>query len=193
MFERFNEPARRVLFFARYEASQLGSTSIDAEHLLLGLMRDTKGALARLLTPEHLSGIRQEIERRPRLREKIPASVELPFTEDARHAIQYAAEEADRLRHRQIGSDHLLLGLLRVEGAAAASPLSARGVRLDEVRHTVAATSQALTTDEITERLDLIQRLVQQLHRRFSEDADARVLFERIDEELNVLKQRLVE
>ena len=71
MFERYTERARRVLFFARYEASQLGSISIETEHLLLGLIREGKGLTSRIFARSHLSleGIRKEIEGRTVCRE----------------------------------------------------------------------------------------------------------------------------
>ena len=73
MFERYTERARRVLFFARYEASQLGSVSIETEHLLLGLIREGKGLTSRIFqrTEVHLDGVRREIEGRTVLREKV--------------------------------------------------------------------------------------------------------------------------
>ena len=72
MFERYTERARRVLFFARYEASQLGSISIETEHLLLGLIREGKGLTSRIFARSHLSleNIRKEIEGRTVFREK---------------------------------------------------------------------------------------------------------------------------
>src|SRR3569832_2325599 len=78
MFERYTERARRVLFFARYEASQLGSISIETEHLLLGLIREGKGLTSRIFARSHLSleNIRKEIEGRTVFREKVSTSVE---------------------------------------------------------------------------------------------------------------------
>jgi len=93
MFERYTERARRVLFFARYEASQLGSISIETEHLLLGLIREGKGLTSRIFARSHLSleNIRKEIEGRTVFREKVSTSVEIPFSaetvEAARHFI----------------------------------------------------------------------------------------------------------
>jgi ATP-dependent Clp protease ATP-binding subunit ClpC len=80
MFERYTERARRVLFFARYEASQLGSNSIETEHLLLGLIREGKGLTSRIFARSHLSleNIRKEIEGRTVFREKVSTSVEMP-------------------------------------------------------------------------------------------------------------------
>ena len=136
MFERFNERARRVLFFARYEASHLGGISIETEHLLLGLIRENKGIAAPVFARSRLSlgRIRQEIESRTIVREKIATSVEIPFSAESKRVLQYAAAEADRLMHNYIGVEHLLLGILREEGCMAASVLMEQGMHLDTVR-----------------------------------------------------------
>ena len=86
MFERYTERARRVLFFARYEASQLGSISIETEHLLLGLIREGKGLTSRIFARSHLSleSIRKEIEGRTVFREKVSTSVEIPFSAETK-------------------------------------------------------------------------------------------------------------
>ncbi len=136
MFERYTERARRVLFFARYEASQLGSVSIETEHLLLGLIREGKGLTSRIFQRSHLSleSIRKEVEGRTVFREKVSTSVEIPFSGETKRVLQYAAEEADRLLHSYIGTEHLLLGILREERSVAASILMEKGMRLNTVR-----------------------------------------------------------
>jgi ATP-dependent Clp protease ATP-binding subunit ClpC len=139
MFERYTERARRVLFFARYEATQLGSTSIETEHLLLGLIREGKGLTSRIFARSHLSleSIRKEIEGRTVFREKVSTSVEIPFSSETKRVLQYAAEEADRLLHTYIGTEHLLLGILREERSVAASILYEKGMRLASVREDI--------------------------------------------------------
>jgi enamine deaminase RidA (YjgF/YER057c/UK114 family) len=139
MFERYTERARRALFFARYEASQLGSNVMETEHLLLGLLREPKGVTGLVFTRSRLSFdlMHKEIESRTTFREKIPTSVELPFSAEFKRVLQYAAEEADRLLHHYIGTEHLLLGILREEGSVAASVLMEQGMRLDTARATV--------------------------------------------------------
>lgn len=139
MFERYTERARRVLFFARYEATQLGSTSIETEHLLLGLIREGKGLTSRIFARSHLSleSIRKEIEGRTVFREKVSTSVEIPFSAETKRVLQFAAEEADRLLHTYIGTEHLLLGILREERSVAASILYEKGMRLSSVREDI--------------------------------------------------------
>src|SRR6187401_2096192 len=139
MFERYTERARRVLFFARYEATQLGSTSIETEHLLLGLIREGKGLTSRIFARSHLSldSIRKEIEGRTVFREKVATSVAIPFSADTKRVLQFAAGEADRLLHTYIGTEHLLLGILREERSVAASILYEKGMRLASVREDI--------------------------------------------------------
>ena len=139
MFERYTERARRVLFFARYEASQLGSISIETEHLLLGLIREGKGLTSRIFARSHLSieNIRKEIEGRTVFREKVSTSVEIPFSAETKRVLQFAAEEADRLLHNYIGTEHLLLGVLREERSVASTVLSEKGMRLKSVREDI--------------------------------------------------------
>ncbi len=136
MFERYTEAARRALFFARYEASRLGGISIEAEHLLLGLLREPKGVTGRVFAQTHvpLEEIRKEIERMTTFREKIATSIEVPFSDQTRRILQHAAAEADRLLHTDINTEHLLLGILCEERCGAASVLAKKGMRLDAIR-----------------------------------------------------------
>src|SRR3989440_402698 len=145
MFERYTEKARRVIFFARYEASQFGAPAIEPEHLLLGLMREDKTLTARFLARAQasLESIRKEIEGRAPLRDKISTSVELPLAPETKRVLAYAHEESDRLQHRHIGTEHLLLGLLREDRSMAAEILYERGLRLNAVRDEIARQSGA--------------------------------------------------
>ncbi len=131
MFERYTEKARRVIFFARYEASQFGSPYIETEHLLLGLLREDK-ALANRFLRSHaaVESIRKQIEGHTTIREKVSTSVDLPLSHECKRVLAYGAEEAERLNHKHIGTEHLLLGLLREEKCFAAEILHERGLRL---------------------------------------------------------------
>ncbi len=148
MFERYTERARRVLFFARYEASQLGSISIETEHLLLGLIREGKGLTSRIFARSHLAleNIRKDIEGRTVFREKVSTSVEIPFSTETKRVLQFAAEEADRLLHNYIGTEHLLLGILREERSVASTILSEKGMRLNTVREDIVQLLNEKTT-----------------------------------------------
>ena len=135
MFERYTERARRVIFFARYEASQFGSTTIETEHLLLGLIREDKNLTNRFLrNSSSIESIRKEIEGRTTIREKVSTSIDLPLSNECKRILAYAAEEAERLNHRNIGTEHLLLGILREEKSLAAEILRERGLSLNTIR-----------------------------------------------------------
>jgi ATP-dependent Clp protease ATP-binding subunit ClpC len=138
MFERYTEKARRVIFFARYEASMFGSPYIETEHVLLGLLREDP-ALTSVVLPsaKSIDAIRTEVEERTSLREKTSTSVDLPLSNESKRVLAYEAEEAERFGHKHIGSEHLLLGLLSEKGAFAAYLLNSRGLSLDRAREIV--------------------------------------------------------
>src|SRR2546426_3401793 len=128
MFERYTEKARRVIFFARYHASQFGSPYIETEHLLLGIMKEDKAVAARLreshATEETFC---QEIESHTPAREKLSTSVDLPLSAESKRALAFAAEESEALDHTTIDTSHLLLGLMRIETCLAATLLQKHG------------------------------------------------------------------
>ena len=145
MFERYTEKARRVIFFARYEASQFGSPYIETEHLLLGLIREDK-ALANRFLRSHaaIESIRKQIEAHTTMREKVSTSIDLPLSHECKRVLAYGAEEAERLSHKHIGTEHLMLGLLREEKCFAAEILHERGLRLSQVREEIARSREFL-------------------------------------------------
>jgi Clp amino terminal domain, pathogenicity island component len=135
MFERYTEKARRLIFFARYEASQLGSPYIETEHLLLGLLREDK-ALANSCFPSYatIEAIRKKIEQHSAPHEKISTSVDLPLSQECKRVLGYGAQEADQMQHRHIETVHLLLGLFREEQSFAAQLLRGHGLQIGQVR-----------------------------------------------------------
>ncbi len=143
MFERYTEKARRVIFFARYEASQFGSPYIETEHLLLGLLREDKALTNRFLRSHaSVESIRKQIEGHTTIREKVSTSVDLPLSNECKRVLAYAAEEAERLSHKHIGTEHLLLGLLREEKCFAAEILHERGLKLLTIREELSRATQ---------------------------------------------------
>src|SRR5260370_4139326 len=136
MFERYTEKARRVIFCARYDTSQFGSPYIETEHLLLGLLREDKALSNRFITRSHtpVESIRKQIEEHTTVREKVSTSVDLPLSNECKRVLAYAAEEAERLAHKHIGTEHLLLGLLREENFFASQIVQARGLQLPAIR-----------------------------------------------------------
>jgi hypothetical protein len=128
MFERYTEKARRVIFFARAEASQFGSPYIETEHLLLGLLREDKALANRFLRSQAaVESIRKQIEERTTIRGPVSTSVDLPLSHECMRVLAYGAEEAGLLNHKHIGTEHLLLGLLREKCLASESCCRGRG------------------------------------------------------------------
>jgi hypothetical protein len=133
MFERYTEKARRTVFFARYEASQFGSPVIDTEHLLLGLLREDK-TVYRWLPKMDPQTIRQRVFELSAKQPPTSTAVDLPLSEAAELILKHAAEEADRLAHRHIGTRHLFLGLLDEEECFAAKLLREAGADAGSIR-----------------------------------------------------------
>ena len=138
MFERYTEKARRTIFFGRYEASQFGSPYIESEHLLLGLLREDK-ALANTFLHSHgaVESIRKQVEGQTAIREKASTSIDLPLSNECKRILTYAAEEADKLSHKFIGTGHLFLGVLREQDCFAAKLLRERGIALEMAREQI--------------------------------------------------------
>jgi ATP-dependent Clp protease ATP-binding subunit ClpC len=160
MFEKYTEKARRVIFFARYEASQFGSPSIETEHLLLGLIREDKNLTARFIPKANatIQDIRKEIEGRTLIRDKVSTSVDLPFSEECKRALNSAAEESERLSHKHISTEHILLGLLREEKSVAAEILREHGFRAKLVREELSRGSiEKHTPNRTKEPLSLVE------------------------------------
>jgi ATP-dependent Clp protease ATP-binding subunit ClpC len=137
MFERYTEKARRVIFFGRYEASQMGSPYIETEHLLLGIIREDKGLVTQFIKSHAaIKSIHEEVERYA-AKEKVPLSVDLPLSNEGKHVLEHAAKEAELLSHKHVGTEHLLLGILREEKCFAAELLRERGLSLLNARDTI--------------------------------------------------------
>src|SRR5688572_6902120 len=141
MFEKYNEKARRALFFARYEASKLGSRVIETEHILLGILREGEDTVSELFRRLHVKPdeIRREIEGERVFVERISSTAELPLSEESKKVLAYAAHEAETMLHPAVGSEHLLLGILRVEGCLAMRILHQYGFDIETVREEVSS------------------------------------------------------
>jgi ATP-dependent Clp protease ATP-binding subunit ClpC len=136
MFEKYNEKARRALFFARYEASKLGSRVIESEHILLGVLREGEEIIKEIFSrfnvkPEQ---IRREVEGDRLFVDRISSSAELPLSEESKKILAYAAHEAESMLHQYVGTEHLLIGILRVESSTAARILTSKGLNVYGVR-----------------------------------------------------------
>jgi hypothetical protein len=142
MYERYTEKARRVIYFAVDEAKVYRSPAIESEHLLLGLLRESQNILApyvsRPIVPDEL---RQALVGGPAPGE--PSTVSnVPLSNACKRILAYGAEEAERLRHRHIGTEHLLLGILREQDSTAASVLRNQGLNLEPLRIAIADAAQ---------------------------------------------------
>ena len=140
MFDNFTERARKVLGLARQEAQKFNHEYIGTEHILLGLILEGSGVAANVLRNMEidLRKIRLEIEKLVQQGpQMVTAPGKLPFTPRAKRVIELAKAEAQTLGHEHIGTEHLLLGLLKENEGIAAQVLMNLGVRLEEVREEV--------------------------------------------------------
>ena len=137
-FDRFTDRARKVLTLAQDEAQRFNHNYIGTEHLLLGLVREGEGVAAKVLEnlSVELAKVRQAVEFIIGRGER-PVLGEIGLTPRAKKVIELAIDEARRLGHNYIGTEHLLLGLVREEGGIASGVLESLGVSLDKVRHEV--------------------------------------------------------
>jgi len=162
-FEKFSERARRVLSLAQEEAQRFNHNYIGTEHILLGLVRETEGVAARVLSSltVDLGKVRSAVEFIIGRGEK-PAEGEIGLTPRAKKVVELAVDEARRMNHTYIGTEHLLIGLLREGEGVAAGVLESLGVTLDKVRaethrilsHSSGGSTQGSRTGSKTPTLD---------------------------------------
>jgi ATP-dependent Clp protease ATP-binding subunit ClpC len=140
MFERFTDRARKVLALAKQEAQRFNHPSIGTEHLLLGLLKEGTGVGAAVLKELGVEArhVKLEVETQLRLRpEEAAPEGELTLTPEAKQVIEYARVEAQNLNHNYVGTEHLLLGLLRASQGGAGTILRERGVSIEAARQQV--------------------------------------------------------
>jgi len=138
MFERFTERARRVIILAQEEAKRLNHSAVGTEHILLGIIREGEGVASKVLESLNINPerVRAEIESAIGRGERTPYE-EVAFTPRAKKVLELALDEARRLGHNYIGTEHLLLGLIREGEGVAARVLEAMGADLERVRSQV--------------------------------------------------------
>ncbi|MEK6660516.1 MAG: ATP-dependent Clp protease ATP-binding subunit [candidate division NC10 bacterium] len=195
MFERFTERARKVIILAREEAIRLGHNFVGTEHLLLGLIREGDGLAVAILKKlnVNISAVKAEIEKVVSAGSEFSPAGEIPFTPQAKKVLEYAISEARSLGHNYIGTEHLLLGLIREgEGTASLvlrdfgvsvaaakaqaqellgeqaskSPTSTRTPALDEFGVDLTAMARQDKLDPVIGREAEIERVIQILSRR---------------------------
>ena len=139
MFDRFTDRARKVMALARKEAQRFNHDFIGTEHILLGLIQEGSGVAANVLKNlgVEISKIRSEIEKNVQSGPSMVTMGQLPFTPRAKKVLELSMEEANELGHNYIGTEHLLLGLIRENDGVAAQVLLDLNLKLEDVRFEV--------------------------------------------------------
>jgi ATP-dependent Clp protease ATP-binding subunit ClpC len=138
MFNRFTDRARRVVVLAQEEARMLNHNYIGTEHILLGLIHEGEGVAAKALESLGISleGARQQVEEIIRRGQQAPSG-HIPFTPRAKKVLELSLREAQQLGHNYIGTEHILLGLIREGKGVAAQVLVKLGADLNRARQQV--------------------------------------------------------
>src|SRR5512145_887163 len=139
MYERFTDRARKVMQLANQEAQRFNHEYIGTEHILLGLIKEGSGVAANVLKnlDVDLRKIRLEVEKLVQSGPDMVTMGKLPQTPRAKKVIEYSMEEARNLNHNYVGTEHILLGLLREQEGVAAQVLMNLGLKLEDVREEV--------------------------------------------------------
>jgi hypothetical protein len=165
MFEKYTEKARKVVFFARYEASQFGASEIKSEHLLMGLIREDKELINKVFKGSEnlidLDFVHKEVETRThKLRGIEPYTYDLELSLEVKRILACASEEYEKLQSKYLSTEHLLLGILGIEETCVASEiLRGQGLSFDSVRDRIkfninsisSSTKEELDKDDIIE------------------------------------------
>jgi len=179
MFQRFTDRARRVVVLAQHEARTLGHDYIGTEHILLGLIDEGQGIATTALTSMGISleDMRQAVQDTIGRGAQPPESRHIPFTPQAKKVLELSLRESMQLGHEYIGTEHILLALIR-EGGGAARLLAGAGVDLDRARQQViellhghreaglAAAPPPAAADELSGRLTSIVTRLNAIERR---------------------------
>jgi hypothetical protein len=138
LFPRFTADLRRVLFFSRYHAAELGQAHIEPEHVLLGLLQNNTRTEAverlTLLRPVSLDACLEQVRAHASVSPAIPRSQQVPFSEATKSVFVEADREAVRAGGTEVRCDHLLVGLLHTGSSVAAGVLAAHGITIDHLR-----------------------------------------------------------
>jgi ATP-dependent Clp protease ATP-binding subunit ClpC len=170
MFERYREDARRAIFFARWEAQQSGAAYIEPEHLLLSLTHDADAKANQLFSlTAHTENFRKQLT--PHSSTKHSASEDLPLSNAGKRVLAYTAEEAERLASKPIGTEHLLLGLLREKNQTCRRLSQQQGsiFNRQEIGSEKIAGFQSLTASRTTKKL-LLDRIASQTIKKLPSD-----------------------
>ncbi len=178
MFERFTDRARRVVVLSQEEARRLNHNYIGTEHLLLGLLLEGAGVAAQALTSlgVSLDETRSQVEQIIGRGTQVPGSDHIPFTPRAKKVLELSLREALQLGHDYIGTEHLLLGLLREGEGVAAQVIVRLGVDLSQVRSAVVHALEGSTETEPSQAeprpADIVIRSLEEENRRLRLEVD---------------------
>lgn len=162
MFERYNDKARSVVFYARYFASELGGSMIEPEHILLAIIQEDGSLfLPWLKSQDGIEVLKQEIQQQIRGPHEKPVSTDMYLSDSGKRVLAYGCEEAERLKDDHIRPSHLLAGLLRERECPAAQTLRKYGVDIQNARLVFLASSQGQSPVEVDSQD--VHRLVDQL------------------------------
>jgi ATP-dependent Clp protease ATP-binding subunit ClpC len=155
MFERFSEAAKRVVYFARYEAVQSGAEAIEPEHLLLGILRDGRGRVMEILTKHGITRerVEQDIASRPPAHQSVLSPSEVSVSAETKGVLQRPTSESSS--DLLIDTEHILLGILHQERCLAAIVLQKLGLHASEVREHLAECRH----DPAWRRRELVEKL----------------------------------
>jgi ATP-dependent Clp protease ATP-binding subunit ClpC len=139
VIDRFTDRAKKVMYHTRVEAQRLNHAYLGTEHMLLGLLQEGSGVAAHVLKNLgiDLTMIRSEVEKIVKTGPPMATMGQLPFTPRAKKVLELSTEEASNLGHKYIGTEHLLLGLIKEHEGIASQVLLTLGVKLEEVREAV--------------------------------------------------------
>ncbi|MCP3904899.1 MAG: hypothetical protein GY715_14840 [Planctomycetes bacterium] len=177
MFERLTDRARKSMAYANQEAQRLQSVVITTEHILLGLLKEGTGTAVAVLASSDvdLAGLSSAAETLAANAAGLPSFGKLPQSPPAKKVIEHAIEEARGLNHSYVGTEHLLLGLLRTEDIGAARLLAERGIELEETRAKIVEITGGREPRPEDSMMGDLQRLIMAWP-RLSEEARAKIL-----------------
>jgi ATP-dependent Clp protease ATP-binding subunit ClpA len=187
MFERFTDRARRVIVLAQEEARMLNHNYIGTEHILLGLIHEGEGVAAKALESlgVSLDAVRQQVEEIIGQGQEVPSG-HIPFTPRAKKVLELSLRESLQLGHNYIGTEHILLGLIREGDGVAAQVLVRLGADLNRVRHQVIQLiagrppREGAPGPEVQARLDVVEIRLAVLEHRVGTGPDTSDLDEQI-------------
>ena len=134
MFDRYTERARLSILFAHKFVSEYGSTTLGTEHMLLGILAADPSVIVLLLPSKNTEEIRAEVKQAMVVKPAIPATVDIPLSNEGAQILTFASEEKHALRHRRVDIAHLIAGMLREDNGVAGQILRSAGLSLAAVR-----------------------------------------------------------